>query len=143
MPTARRIWGGALIGGDQNQLEYTGDYGRYAVPENTYEVNDAVSIARGHHNLKIGNSGIRRDVADFRPIAGKGYFQIGNGDFTGYEVSELLAGFVNNYSIGAQCGFYGTRTYVCPSRNKAGERAIRLAPCWWPLIAARQHRILL
>ena len=105
------LGGGALIGGYQNQLEYTGDYGRYAVPENTYEINDAVSIARGHHSIKIGGSGIRRDVAYFRPIAGKGYFQIGNGDFTGYEVSELLAGFVNNYSIGAQSGFYGTRNY--------------------------------
>lgn len=105
------LGGGALIGGYQNQLEYTGDYGRYAVPENTYEINDAVTIQRGHHNIKIGGSGIRRDVAYFRPIAGKGFFQIGNGDFTGYEVSELLAGFVNNYSIGSQSGFYGTRNF--------------------------------
>ncbi len=105
------LGGGALIGGYSNQLEYTGDYGRYAVPENTYEINDAVSIVRGHHVFKIGGSGIRRDVAYFRPIAGKGFFQIGNGDFTGYEVSELLAGFVNNYSIGSQSGFYGTRNF--------------------------------
>ena len=105
------LGGGALIGGYQNQLEYTGDYGRYAVPENTYEINDAVSYSRGHHTLKFGGSGIRRDVAFFRPIAGKGYFQIGNGDFTGYEVSELFAGFVDNYSIGSQSGFFGTRNF--------------------------------
>ena len=34
--------------------------------------------------------------------AGKRFFQIANGDFTGYQVSELLAGFVDNYSIGAR-----------------------------------------
>ena len=105
------LGGGALIGGNQNQLEYTGDYGTYAVPENTYQINDATTWSRGRHTFKFGASGIRRDVAFFRPIAGKGYFQIGNGDFTGYEVSELLAGFVDNYSIGAQDGFFGTRNY--------------------------------
>ena len=105
------LGGGALIGGYQNQLEYTGDYGTYAVPENMYEFVDAVTWAHGNHTFKFGGSAIRRDVAYFRPIAGKGYFQIGNGDFTGYEVSELLAGFVDNYSIGAQSGFFGTRNY--------------------------------
>jgi hypothetical protein len=106
-----QLGGGALIGGYQNQLEYTGDYGTYAVPENTYEITDAVTFNHGAHAFKFGGTGIRRDVAFFRPIAGKGYFQIGNGDFTGYEVSELLAGFVDNYSIGAQDGFFGTRNY--------------------------------
>ena len=105
------LGGGALIGGYQNQLEYTGDYGTYAVPENTYQFIDAVTYAHGNHTFKFGGSAIRRDVAYFRPIAGKGYFQIGNGDFTGYEASELLVGFVDNYSIGAQSGFFGTRNY--------------------------------
>ncbi|CAN5605628.1 hypothetical protein BH10ACI4_BH10ACI4_34810 [soil metagenome] len=105
------LGGGALIGGNNNQLEYTGDYGTYAVPENTYQLNDALSYTRGRHTFKIGGNGIRRDVAFFRPIAGKGFFQLGNGDFTGYQVSELLAGFVDNYSIGAQSGFFGTRNY--------------------------------
>lgn len=105
------LGGGALIGGYQNQLEYTGDYGIYTVPENGYEILDSVSFTHGRHAFKFGGSGIRRDVAFFRPIAGKGYFQIGNGDFTGYEVSELLAGFVDNYSIGAQNGLFGTRNY--------------------------------
>ena len=105
------LGGGALIGGYQNQLEYTGDYGLYAVPENMYELLDSVTLTQGRHNFKFGGNAIRRDVSYFRPIAGKGYFQIGNGDFTGYEVSELLAGFVDNYSIGAQSGFFGTRNY--------------------------------
>ena len=104
------LGGGALIGGN-NHLEYTGDYGRYAVPENTYEINDAVSYTRGRHSMKFGGSAIRRDVAFFRPISGKGYFNIGNGDFTGYEPSELLAGFIDNYSIGSQSGFFGTRNF--------------------------------
>jgi hypothetical protein len=106
-----QLGGGALIGGFNNELEYTGDYGIYAVPENTYQINDAVSISHGRHTFKFGASGIRRDVAFFRPIAGKGFFQIANGDFTGYQVSELLAGFIDNYSIGAQSGFFGTRNY--------------------------------
>lgn len=105
------LGGGALIGGYNNELEYTGDYGTYSVPENTYQINDAVTYLRGHHTFKIGASGIRRDVSFFRPIAGKGFFQIANGDFTGYQESELLAGFVDNYSIGAQSGFFGTRNY--------------------------------
>jgi len=105
------LGGGALIGGYNNQLEYTGDYGLYAVPENTYQINDAVSYIHGHHAFKFGGSGIRRDVSFFRPIAGKGFFQIANGDFTGYQPSELLAGFVDNYSLGAQSGFFGTRNY--------------------------------
>ena len=106
-----QLGGGALIGGYQNQLEYTGDYGTYAVPENMYEFIDGLTYAHGSHTFKFGGSAIRRDVAYFRPIAGKGYFQIGDGDFTGYEVSELLVGFVDNYSIGAQSGFFGTRNY--------------------------------
>jgi hypothetical protein len=104
------LGGGALIGGNAN-LEYTGDYGLYAVPENSYQLLDSVSYTRGHHAMKFGGNAIRRDVAFFRPIAGKGYFNIGNGDFTGYEPSELLAGFIDNYSIGAQSGFFGTRNY--------------------------------
>ena len=104
------LGGGALIGGN-NHLEYTGDYGRYAVPENTYEINDSVSYSRGRHIFKYGGSAIRRDVAFFRPISGKGYFNIGGGDFTGYEPAELLAGFIDNYSIGSQSGFFGTRNF--------------------------------
>ncbi len=104
------LGGGALIGGNAN-LEYTGDYGRYAVPENTYEINDALSYTRGHHSFKFGGSAIRRDVAFFRPISGKGYFNFGSADFTGYTPAEVLAGFSDNYSIGAQSGFFGTRNF--------------------------------
>jgi hypothetical protein len=100
--------GGALIGGWSGQLEYTGDYGLYAVPQNTYEVNDSVSWMRGNHTIKFGGTFVRRQVSFFNPQEGKGYFWIDAGqiDFTGYEVSELLAGGVDNYQIGAQAGYF-------------------------------------
>jgi hypothetical protein len=100
--------GGALIGGWKGNLEYTGDYGLYAVPQNTYEVNDSLSWSRGTHTLKFGGTFMRRDVAFFNPQEGKGYFWIDSGtvDFTGYEVSELLAGGMDNYQIGSQAGYF-------------------------------------
>jgi hypothetical protein len=100
--------GGALIGGWKGNLEYTGDYGLYAVPQNTYEVNDSVSWNRGNHAFKFGGTFIRRQVEFFNPQEGKGYFWIDQGtvDFTGYEVSELLAGGVDQYEIGSQAGYF-------------------------------------
>lgn len=106
-----QLGGGALIGGNGSQLEYTGDYGTYLVPENTYQINDALTYTFKSHVFKFGGNAIRREVAFFRPISGKGYFSLGSGDFTGYNTSEVLAGFVDNYSIGAQSGLFGTRNY--------------------------------
>src|SRR5580698_3367711 len=100
--------GGALIGGWKGNLEYTGDYGLYAVPQNTYEVTDSLSWQKGNHALKFGGTFIRRQVEFFNPQEGKGYFWIDQGtvDFTGYEVSELLAGGVDQYEIGSQAGYF-------------------------------------
>jgi hypothetical protein len=100
--------GGALIGGWKGNLEYTGDYGIYAVPQNTYEVNDSVSWNEGHHSFKFGGTFIRRQVEYFNAEEGKGYFQIDQGtvDFTGYEVSELLAGGMDQYQIGSEQGYF-------------------------------------
>jgi hypothetical protein len=100
--------GGALIGGYSGQLEYTGDYGLYSVPQNTIELNDSASWVRGTHTLKFGGIFIHRQVSFFNPQEGKGYFWIDAGqiDFTGYEVSELLAGGVDNYEIGSQFGYF-------------------------------------
>jgi hypothetical protein len=118
IPNANRsplLGGGALIGGYGSQLEYTGDYGTYSVPENTYEIKDGLTKMFGAHNLKFGLDIIYRQVNYFRPEAGKGYFDLfGNGigpGSTGWESADLLAGFVNNYQIGAQSGFYGTRSW--------------------------------
>ncbi len=100
--------GGALIGGWKGNLEYTGDYGLYAVPQNTYEINDSVSMVHGDHTLKYGGTFIRRQVEFFNPQEGKGYFWIDEGtvDYTGYEVSELLAGGMDQYEIGSQSGYF-------------------------------------
>jgi len=108
-----QLGGGALIGGYGNELQYTGDYGTYAVPENTYEIVEALSWNHGHHSFRAGGQFVRREVNFFRPIAGKGYFFVGQGTgrYTGFETSELLAGFVDSYQLGAQTGFFGTRNY--------------------------------
>lgn len=100
--------GGALIGGWHGDLEYTGDYGLYAVPQNTYELTDSVSWNKGNHSFKFGGTFIRRQVSFFNPQEGKGYFWIDAGtvDFTGYEVAELMAGGVDTYQIGSQAGFF-------------------------------------
>ena len=51
---------------------------------------------------------MRRQVAFFNPQEGKGYFWIDEGtvDFTGYEISELLAGGMDQYQIGPQSGYF-------------------------------------
>ncbi len=109
------LGGGALIGGFNNQLEYSGDFGPYLIPQNTYQVNDAASWTNGNHVFRFGGAFIRRDVGLFRPNRGKGYFFLfGNGDnpnSTGFEQADLLIGFVDNYQVGPPFGFVGTRTY--------------------------------
>jgi hypothetical protein len=101
--------GGALIGGTGSELSYTGDYGTYTVPQNTYEINDALSWNHGAHSLKFGGTLIRRQISYFTAVAPKGFFYIAplGADFTGYETSELLAGGADMYAVGYQNGFYG------------------------------------
>jgi hypothetical protein len=102
--------GGALIGGNAG-IDYTGDYGLYAVPQNTFEISDSVDWNRGHHSLKFGATGILRNLEYFRPISGKGYFNFGNGDFTGFPTPEMLIGFTDSYGIGAQSGYFSNISY--------------------------------
>jgi hypothetical protein len=97
--------GGALIGGNSG-IDYTGDYGLYAVPQNTIELSDNVDWDHGKHSFRYGATGILRNLEYFRPIAGKGYFNFGNGDFTGFPTAEMLIGFTDTYTIGAQSGYY-------------------------------------
>lgn len=109
------LGGGALIGGFNDQLEYTGDYGPYQVPEQTWQFSDSASYIHRNHTLKFGAQILRRQVNLFRPFAGKGYFFLfgnGGGDSpTGYEVSDVLAGWVNQYSVGPALGFSHTRNW--------------------------------
>jgi hypothetical protein len=110
------LGGGALIGGYNTQLEYTGDYGLYDVPQDTWQEADNLSWVKGKHTMKFGADIIRRQVNFFRPITGKGYFDMcGNGTnpatITGYEVTDLLVGFVCSYSEGPVLGYSETRNW--------------------------------
>ena len=117
------LGGIALIGGYNNQIEYTGDYGTYLIPQTTYNYNDTLTWSKGRHTIKFGGNIVRRDLNLYRPLAGKGYFVLsgngsaGGGGFapnffsTGYEVSDLLAGFMAGYQHGTQYGMVGTRNW--------------------------------
>lgn len=131
IPNANRdstLGGGALIGGYNGQLEYTGDFGAYRVPQKTYQLVDSISYTTGTHTFKFGGTILRREVQLFRPTAGKGqFFLYGNGDFTQcrrnntdpesssgttrFEQADLLIGFLCNYQIGNQVGIATTRNW--------------------------------
>jgi hypothetical protein len=100
--------GGPIIGATNSEIVYSGDYGLFATPQNNYEVTDTVNINRGTHSISAGGTWIRRQLEYFRPISGKGFFSYaGDGsDFTGYEVSEMLAAFADWYQIGSQNGYF-------------------------------------
>ncbi len=107
------LGGGALIGGSNSEIEYTGDYGPYDVPEKTFQYADSVSWNRGRNSFKFGANILHREVDFFQGNAAKGSFVIGGvnypgtGRFTGYETSELLAGF-SDYQIGAASTYFKT-----------------------------------
>ena len=110
-----QLFGGALIGGFNSQLEYTGDFGPYQVPQNTWQTADNLSWVKGKHNMKFGANILRRQVNFFRPLTGKGYFFLcGNGQspsVTGYEITDLLIGFTCNYQVGPALGDSQTRNW--------------------------------
>lgn len=113
----------ALIGAYASQIEYTGDYGLYLIPQTGFNYNDSLTWIKGRHTVKIGGDILRRQLNLYRPLAGKGYFQLaGNGNSpccgsgsghtdTGYEVADLFAGFVDAYSHGTPFGMVGTRSW--------------------------------
>ena len=117
------LGGIALIGAYNNQLQYTGDGGPYLIPQTTPNFNDSLTWAKGKHTVKFGGNIIRRELNLFRGNNAKGYFQFaGNGSGpcclggkghvnTGYEVSDVLAGFMDAYSHGVPFGTVGTRSW--------------------------------
>jgi Carboxypeptidase regulatory-like domain/TonB dependent receptor len=116
IPNANRtplLGGGALIGGNNNNLSYTGDGGSYQVPQHAYQYFDAVSFNHGAHAFKFGGSVLFRTVDFFQGNDAKGFFQYqGSGsDFTGFDTSEVLAGFVNTYTISNASSLFDTHTY--------------------------------
>jgi len=110
------LGGGALIGGSNTEIAYTGDGGPYQVPEKTFQFADDVTYTRGNHAFKAGVNIIHREVDFFQGNDSKGYFVIGGvnfpgtGRFTGYETSELLSGFTD-YEIGVASTFFKTFNY--------------------------------
>jgi Carboxypeptidase regulatory-like domain/TonB dependent receptor len=110
------LGGIALIGGNNNEIEYTGDFGPYVVPQHTYQFLDTLSHSFGHHSFKYGANIAKRQVDFFQGNAAKGYFILGGvnypgtGRFTGYEMSELLSGFPD-YRIGPGAQYYKTRNW--------------------------------
>jgi outer membrane receptor protein involved in Fe transport len=107
------LGGGALIGGYNSEISYTGDGGPYTVPQHMYQFNDAVSWSHKQHTFKFGANIMKRGVDFFQGNDAKGYFFIGNGtgDFTGYEASELVAGFVDNYQISNVSNYFHTSSW--------------------------------
>jgi hypothetical protein len=119
------LGGIALIGGYNTDIEYTGDYGTYKIPQTGYNYNDTLTWTKGRHTVKVGVNILRRQLNLYRPLAGKGYFAwAGNGNSpccgvapgqghvdTGYEVSDILAGFVDGYGHGPNFGMVGTRSW--------------------------------
>jgi hypothetical protein len=110
------LGGGALIGGSNTEIAYTGDGGSYQVPQKTFQFTDAVTYTRGAHTFKVGGNIIRREVDFFQGNDSKGSFIIGGvnypgtGRFTGYETSELMSGF-SDYEIGVASSFFKTFNY--------------------------------
>ena len=105
------LGGISLIGDNNTQLSYTGDGGQYSVPQYSYEGNDTASWAHGAHNFKFGTMIVHREVDFFQAAySAKGFFNMYNGAFTGYDTSELAGGFVNNYDISSP-GFFRTMSW--------------------------------
>src|SRR6266568_14718 len=112
------LGGGALIGGNggsNEELEYTGDFGSYNVPQHSYQFLDSVTWTHGRHAWKFGFNIIDRQMDFFNPQSGKGYFLLSGNNYaqpmyTGYEVSELLTGFVD-YKIGQSTGYYKFKSW--------------------------------
>jgi len=110
------LGGQVLIGGTNNEIEYQGDGGPYNVPQKFYQFNDSLSHIHGRHTFKYGANIGKRQVNFVQGNLAKGYFILGGvnypgtGRFTGYEVSEVLAGFPD-YKIGQFLGLYQTRSW--------------------------------
>ncbi|HTW48288.1 MAG TPA: TonB-dependent receptor [Acidobacteriaceae bacterium] len=122
--TSPLLGGLPIIGGWYGNLSYLGDGGPYLIVEPTNQVSDAIVWNHGKHTVKFGGSIIHRDVNWDQGNDAKGYFWIddgnygaypaptsGHGTFTGYEQSELLAGFMGAYEAGAFSGYYQTRSW--------------------------------
>ena len=122
--TSPLLGGMPVIGGWYGNMSYVGDGGPYLIIEPTQQFSDSVSWIKGKHTFKFGASIIHRDVNWDQGNFAKGYFWIDDGSFgaypaptshhgtfTGYEDSEVLAGFMGAYQAGAFSGYFNTRAW--------------------------------
>jgi Carboxypeptidase regulatory-like domain len=103
------LGGGAAING--GTLAYTGDGGPYIIPQSSNQFVDEVSWTKGQHTLKFGASIEKRSVSFCCASNVKGYFDWSSADFTGFSMSDILAGFVDDYSIGVADSFFVTKNW--------------------------------
>lgn len=105
------LGGGAAINGGWPAGTYTGDGGAYEVPQSSNQFVDALSWTRGTHTFKFGASIEKRQVSFFQGNNAKGNFDFSNSTFTGFNLSDMLSGFVGNYSIGVASNFFVTKNW--------------------------------
>jgi hypothetical protein len=118
------LGGYPIIGGWYGNISYVGDGGPYLVVEPSHQFTDAVTWTKGRHVFIFGASIMHRDVNWTQGNDAKGYFWIDDGSFgayptttshhgtfTGFEDSELLAGFMGAYTVGGFHGLYNTRSW--------------------------------
>ena len=110
------LGGQVLIGGSASEITYQGDGGPYNVDQKFYQFEDALSYVHGRHVFKFGTSVGQRRLGYVQGNDAKGSFILGGNDypgtgrFTGYEASEIVAGFPD-YEIGQFNGLYETHSW--------------------------------
>lgn len=105
------LGGGAAINGGWPEGTYTGDGGPYTVPQSSNQFVDAVSWTKGLHTIKIGASIEKRQMSFFQGNNAKGYFDFSSNHFTGNATSDMLASFVDDYSLGVASSYFVTRNW--------------------------------
>ena len=105
------LGGGAAINGGWPEGTYTGDGGPYTVPQSSNQFVDAVSWTKGPHTIKFGGSILKRQVSYFQGQNAKGYFDFSGNNFTGNATSDMLAAFVDDYSLGVSSSYFVTRNW--------------------------------
>ena len=105
------LGGGAAINGGWPEGTYTGDGGPYTVPQSSNQFVDAISWTKGPHTLKFGASIEKRQVSFFQGNNAKGYFDFSGNHFTGNATSDMLASFVDDYSIGVASNYFVTQNW--------------------------------
>ena len=105
------LGGGAAINGGWPEGTYTGDGGPYTVPQSSNQYVDAVSWTKGPHTIKIGASIEKRQMSFFQGNNAKGYFDFSGNNFTGNATSDMLAAYVDDYSLGVASSYFVTKNW--------------------------------